>query len=400
MSLLAPAGTPVPFFRAAAAMLGGAASSASHDALRAGLAAQCGHSDCWLYSTGRAAMVVALRAMREAAGDDARREVIIPAYTCYSVPAAVARAGLVPRLCDVSPATLSFDLDALHRIDASRAVAVVTANLYGMPNELDRIEAFARERGLWMLDDAAQALGATLHGRPAGGFGNIGLYSFDKGKNITSMEGGALVASDAALSAAVARISRALPPAGAGHALRSAVKLLAYSLALRPRVYGVVSRLPGLGLGRTPYDAAFPLAQYSGTLAGAARLLLGRLPELTATRARNAGLLRASLAGTPGLRLPEIVPGAAPAWARLPVFVDVPGRRDAMIQALLAEGIGATASYPSALNRVPEVAAMLPASDLVQPGAERVADTILTLPTHAYVPADTGERIRRTIARL
>jgi dTDP-4-amino-4,6-dideoxygalactose transaminase len=100
------------------------------------------------------------------------------------------------------------------------------------------------------------------------------------------------------------------------------------------------------------------------------------------------------------VRLPQIVQGAAPAWARLPVFVDAPGRRDAMIRALLAEGIGATVSYPSALNRVPEVAAMLPASDLAQPGAERVAGTILTLPTHAYVPADTGARIRRIIDRL
>lgn len=400
MRLLAPAGTPVPFFRAGAALLAGAASGTAHDALRARLAAHGGHSDCWLYSTGRAAMVVALRAIRETARDDARREVIIPAYTCYSVPAAVARAGLVPRLCDVSPATLSFDLDALRRIDTSRAVAIVTANLYGMPNELDRIEAFAREHRLWMLDDAAQALGATLLGRPAGGFGDIGLYSFDKGKNITSMEGGALVASDAALSSSVARVNQELPPAGAGHALRSAAKLLAYSLALRPRVYGAVSRLPGLGLGRTPYDAEFPLERYSQALAGVAHLLLGRLPELTATRSRNATLLLEALADAPGLRLPQIVPGAAPAWARLPVFVDGPGRRDALIKVLLAAGIGATASYPSALNRVPEVAAMLPASDLAQAGAERVADTILTLPTHAYVPADTGTRIRRMIDRL
>lgn len=400
MKLLAPAGTPVPFFRAGAAMLGGAFSPAARESLRTGLAALGGHSGCWLYSTGRAAMVVALQAIRKAAAQDARREVIIPAYTCYSVPAAVARAGLVPRLCDVSPDNLSFDFDALRRIDTSRVAAIVTANLYGLPNELDRIEAFARERGLRMLDDAAQALGATLHGRPAGGFGDIGLYSFDKGKNITSMEGGALVASDPALSSAIEEINGQLTPASSVHALASAARLLAYSLALRPRVYGMVAKLPGLGLGRTPYEEAFPLARYSGTLAGVAHLLLGRLPELTATRARNAARLSEALAGCPGLRLPQILPGASPAYARFPVFAATPARRDVMIQALLAEGIGATASYPSALNRVPEVAARLGESDLRQPGAERVAETILTLPTHAYVPVDAGTRIRRIIERL
>jgi perosamine synthetase len=400
MRLLAPAGTPVPFFRAGASMLGGAFSPGAYQALRTGLAALSGRSRCWLYGTGRAAMVVALRAMRETAVAPTRREVIIPAYTCYSVPAAVVRAGLVPRLCDVSPATLSFDLDALRRFDTSHAVAIVSSNLYGLPNELDRIEAFARERGLLMLDDAAQAMGATLHGRPAGGFGDIGLYSFDKGKNITSMEGGALTADDPALAAAVERINQDLPPASARHALITGGKLLAYSLALRPRIYGWVARVPALGLGRTPYDDGFPVAHYSSALAGASRLLLGRLPQLTAARTHNAMQLREALAGCPGLRLAEILPGASPAHVRLPVFATTSAARDAMIKALLAAGIGATASYPCALNQVPEVGPMLPASDLRQPGAERVAATILTLPTHAYVPPDTGSRIRRILERL
>ncbi|MBK6674417.1 MAG: hypothetical protein IPG49_13470 [Proteobacteria bacterium] len=60
----------------------------------------------------------------------------------------------------------------------------------------------------------------------------------------------------------------------------------------------------------------------------------------------------------------------------------------------MKNGIGATRSYPSALNKVPEVASRLQACDLQQPGAERVAATVITLPTHPYVPADIGRRIR------
>ena len=82
------------------------------------------------------------------------------------------------------------------------------------------------------------------------------------------------------------------------------------------------------------------------------------------------------------------------------MFVTDPRRRNQLIEALVGAGIGATASYPSALNRVPQVAALLPASDLQQPGAEQVAETIVTLPTHAYVPEDAGKRIRAIVDSL
>ena len=78
--------------------------------------------------------------MRATIGDSTRNEVIIPAYNCYSVPAAIQRAGLKPRLCDVRPATLGIDTDKLAGRDYSRVLAVLSANLYGVPNDLGAIE--------------------------------------------------------------------------------------------------------------------------------------------------------------------------------------------------------------------------------------------------------------------
>jgi dTDP-4-amino-4,6-dideoxygalactose transaminase len=92
--------------------------------------------------------------------------VIVPAYTCYSVPAAIERAGLKPRLCDIDPATLAWTTGLGH-CDFSRTLAVISANLYGLPNALGEIEAFAAPN-VFLLDDAAQALGAKLDGRAAG----------------------------------------------------------------------------------------------------------------------------------------------------------------------------------------------------------------------------------------
>lgn len=343
-------------------------------------------------------MVLALQAIRDISKDPRKVEVIVPAYTCYSVPAAVSKAGLKPRLCDVDPQTLSMDLEALRKFDFSRVLAIVTANLYGIPNDLQAIETIARENGVLMLDDSAQALGAVQAGRPVGGFGDVGLYSFDKGKNITSLEGGALVASHAGLAAALDQRHAQLPAASMSHAATTIVKLAAYATLLRPTMYGVVRKLPGLGLGRTPYDETYPLQKYSGRLAGFAATLLGKLPELTRGRQQQAEAMTKALSTIAGVQLISS-PNSQSAYARLPFLLQDASRRAAVLEQLEAGGIGATASYPNALCDVPEVAAKLPESDRNMPGARRVAESIVTLPTHAYCPPDLPTRVGQILQK-
>ena len=396
MAFVAPAGTPISPLTFAVSLARGFGSSAE-TTLGEGLAAHAGHRRYWLVSTGRAAMVLALQAMRDINRDDKKLEVIVPAYTCYSVPAAVSKAGLKPRLCDVDPVTLSMDPEALRRFDFSRVLAIVTANLYGIPNDLRTIETIAREHGVWMLDDSAQALGATLAGRAVGGFGDVGLYSFDKGKNITSLEGGALVASHAELAAALDRRLAGLPSASMTHTATTLVKLAAYATLLRPTMYGVVRKLPGLGLGRTPYDETYPLHKYSGTLAGFAATLLKKLPTLTRDRSDKAAALNEELSRISGVQVIGLPPDSQGAYARLPFLVKDASRRAALLEKLEAAGIGATASYPNALCDVPEVRAYLPQADHDMPGARRVAASIVTLPTHSYCPPNMPARVGQVL---
>jgi perosamine synthetase len=391
MAFVAPAGTPISPLTFAVSLARGFGSSAAAT-LGEGLAAHAKHRRYWLMSTGRGAMVLALQAMRDINKDPRKVEVIVPAYTCYSVPAAVSKAGLKPRLCDVDPATLSMDPEALRKFDFSRVLAIISANLYGIPNDLQTLETIARDNGVWMLDDGAQALGATQAGRPVGGFGDVGLYSFDKGKNITSLEGGALVASHAELAAALDHRHAQLPAASLSHTATTIVKLAAYATLLPPMMYGVVRKLPGLGLGRTPYDETYPLQKYSGTLAGFAATLLGKLPQLTRGRREQAEAMSKELSTITGVQLISS-PDSQSAYARLPFLVSDASRRAVILERLEAAGIGATASYPNALCDVPEVAAKLPESDRNMSGARRVAASIVTLPTHAYCPPDLPTRV-------
>jgi len=396
MAFIAPAGTPISLGDILAGFAPYAADRGPAN-LHAVLCDLSETRNCWSFSSGRAAMVTALSVMRRLAGG-ARDQVIIPAYTCYSVPAAVERAGLHPVLCDVDPRTLSMSLGKLEQFDYSRVLAVVTANLYGLPNSLPAIEALARRKHVFMLDDAAQALGARIENRPVGGFGDVGLFSFDKGKNVTTIQGGALVSRNADFAREMDAAFKHAPACEVAGTMAAATKLVLYALLLRPHLYGMVRRLPGLGLGRTEYDTEYPITRLSGRLASIAAKLAARLADFNRTRTTNARRLSAALAGVAGIALPQLIVGAEPVYLRFPLFVEDPEKRDALLTALERQGIGATQSYPCSLADVPQVAANLVNAADGFDGARAVASKIITLPTHAYCPPDFPERVRATIS--
>jgi dTDP-4-amino-4,6-dideoxygalactose transaminase len=121
--------------------------------------------------------------------------------------------------------------------------------------------------------------------------------------------------------------------------------------------------------------------------------LHARLPALAAVRARHARGYATALAGAREIELIEPFAGATPAWVRYPLLVRVAAGRAALIAALDADGIGATASYPAALPDVPEVAARAVNARDDFPGARSVAARIVTLPTHPYCPDDIASRV-------
>lgn len=387
MDYLAPAGTPIP-----ARVLAGWARDAllrrdGLERLRAGIAGLVGVDEVFFVSSGRAAMAVLLRALHESRGEPARNQVIVPGYTCYSVPASVRRAGLEVRVCDIDPATLSYDVQALEGFDFTRVLAIVSANLYGIPNDLPAIERIAARNGVHLVDDAAQALGARIAGRHAGTFGDAGLYSLDKGKNITSMQGGILVSKRADVAAALRIAVDGLPPPSPTATLAWIVKLLGYTALLPPARYGLTRGLPFLGLGKTPYTEEYPLTRYSPTLGALPARMLPDLPTLQATRVANANAIVETLRPCGGLRAIGLLPGAEPAYVRLPLLLTDPRDRAALLAAFDRAGIGATASYPAAIADIPELRDTLQPADRMTPGARSVAERIVTLPTHPFVTA-------------
>lgn len=350
------------------------------------------HDHCFLVSSGRAAMVVLLRALRALASPQ-RNVVIVPSYTCYSVPASAIRAGLRVRVLDIDPHTLSYDLDALGRTDFSNVLAIVSANLYGLPNNLPAIAALARRHDVYFIDDAAQSLGATVDGRPAGGFGDAGLYSLDKGKNITSIQGGILVTHSETIAAQIRQQLQMLPVPSWQRTLNQAVQLLIYGLLLRPWLYWIPARLPFLKLGITRYEIDYPMERYSPHMGLMAALLFRKIDYVTRRRTENARRYLDHLRNIPYLEVPRRLAGSEPVYLRLPVLVDSAERRDRLLEKLNAEGLGVTSSYPLSTIDIPEIQDYLEVTLSHGNAGRSIAERILTLPTHPYVQPNHINRI-------
>ena len=230
---VAPAGAPIRL-----SDLSGAARLAvsGRDAtvlLRESVQARFGVRRCFLTSTGRAGMTILLKALRRLASRD-RNEVVIPSYTCFSVAASIVKAGLRPRLADVSTETLDFHSGGLADTDFSRVLAIVATNLYGMPDDLAALSDVARANGVFLIDDAAQAMGASGHGRLSGTWGDAGIFSLDKGKNVTAIDAGIIVTNSDAVAAALDEEMAALEPPSGAESSMGALKALAYWAMLRP----------------------------------------------------------------------------------------------------------------------------------------------------------------------
>lgn len=339
---------------------------------------------CFLMASGRAAMAMLFRMLKDLNKDPSRCEIIVPSYTCYSVPAAVEIAGLKLRVCDIDRNTLSYDMNQLKAIDFSKVIAIVSSSLYGIPNDLPAIRRLADENGIVFIDDAAQAMNSSVDDQYSGSYGHIGLYSLDKGKNITSIQGGIIVTNDDNYAAEIERRIDKLQYPSASYRLKEAIQLLAYTVLLRPWLYWIPARAPFLGLGKTLYTTDYYYSRYSRHLASIATRLFKRIESITQSRKRNFNTLARKLADFPGLSLPTIPSNIDHCALRFPVFVQDPIMRSEMIAALHEIGIGATASYPDSINRLDEVSHFI-ASSAPCPGGEYVADHVMTLPTMEYL---------------
>jgi 8-amino-3,8-dideoxy-alpha-D-manno-octulosonate transaminase len=260
-------------------------------------------------SSGTQALSVALAALGVGPGD----EVLLPGYLWTSCINAVVRLGAMPRLVDIDD-TFCMSLDDLTSKIGPRSRVIMFVHMSGAAGDVPGAIEIARKRGLMVLEDCAQAVGAKLRGRPVGTFGDIGIYSFQTNKNITAGEGGMIICRDEHL------YKRCFAAHDLGYARKDKYQLMQTCEDERYQIWGAGARMSEL-------TGALALAQLRkiGTITGAMR--------------RAKWKIRRALAGIPHLEFRRIVDPDGDTGSFLITVYPTPEICRSFTEALKAEGL-------------------------------------------------------------
>jgi dTDP-4-amino-4,6-dideoxygalactose transaminase len=334
------------------AFIGGAAVAE----LEAGLAAMAGCTHAVTVKTGTDALLLALRALGVGRGD----EVITAANSFFATAEAISHAGATPVLADVDDATLLLDPDDVARRVTPRTRAIIPVHLFGQLADLDRLSELAAAHGLRVLEDCAQAHGATRQGRGrlwrAGSGGDAAAFSFYPTKNLGAFgEGGCVTTARDDVAAAVRRL----------------------------RDHGQGERHDHLEVG---YNA-----RLDAIVCACLQISLRRLEAGNAARRLRAARYRQHLAAIPGVTLVAEVPGAVPVYHLMVIRVAA-AHRDPVRAALAADGIATAIHYPRPIHLQPAYAALGQGVGSC-PVAERAAAEMISLPMYPELPLEAVDRV-------
>jgi dTDP-3-amino-3,4,6-trideoxy-alpha-D-glucose transaminase len=317
-------------------------------------AAYCGTDHAIGVSSGTDALVLALRALEVGAGD----EIVVPANSFIATAEAVSLVGATPRFADVDPETGTVTAGLVEAVMGPRTRCVIPVHLYGRTVDLDPIVALARAAGVFVVEDAAQAHGARSRGRRAGSIGICGCFSFYPAKNLGAWgDGGAIVTNDPDLDDRV-RLLR-------NHGERP---------RRRHRIVGTTARLDAVQ-------------------AAVLRAKLRRLDGWNQLRRANARALADALAGS-SVALPAPPPPSGDHVFHQ--FVIRTGERDRLRAHLSDRGIATGVHYPVPIH-LSEAYADLGFRRGAFPAAERLAETVCSLPVHRGVGEAELERISSAV---
>ena len=321
------------------------------EAFETNFAKWCGSPHCIGVGNGTDAITIALAALNVGPGD----EVITVSHTAVATVAGIVHAGATPVMVDIDPVTWTIDPNCVASAIGPKTRAVIPVHLYGHPANMTEILELAQLRNLVVIEDCAQAIGASWHGSRVGTLGDAGTFSFYPTKNLGAIgDGGAIIVKDDV----AAKTARAF------------------------RQYGWdskrVSHLPGMNSRLDELQSA---------------ILSAKLPTLNddnARRTRIAQLYNNAFSDLP-IRSPKTHPEATHAWH---LYVTALPQRDGLQKHLAKNGITASVHYSLPVHRHP---AWAPSNSIILPHTEKAAQEVLSLPIYPELSNSDVESVIATV---
>jgi dTDP-4-amino-4,6-dideoxygalactose transaminase len=285
--------------------------------------------------------------------------VIVPAFTFFATAECVSLLGATPVFADINPSTFTLDPDDAAARITPRTRAIIPVHLYGQPADMQPILDIARRHRLRVIEDNAQAIGATYRGRRTGSLGDAGCISFYPSKNLGAWGDGGMVVTD---SEETARRLRSLRDHGTSHKYRS-------------QEIGWNSRLDEIQ-------------------AAVLRVKLPHLEGWNQMRRRHAASYNALLKAVPGITIPPVADQSEHVYHQYTVRVP---RRDRVQKALSEKGINTAVYYPVPLHLQPAYA-LLGYKTGSLPQAERASAEVLSLPVYPELQQEHLKRVATAIS--
>jgi dTDP-4-amino-4,6-dideoxygalactose transaminase len=298
------------------------------------------------------ALYFALVALAVGEGD----EVLVTDFSFVASASCILRCGATPVFVDIDPITFNMDLAAAEGLVTPRTRAVISVDLFGQMSDPAEVEAFARRHDLALIEDAAQAIGASFEGKPAGSVGSIGCLSFDPFKTISAPGSGGMVLTD-------------------DDAVAERVRRLRYH-------------------GRTPERTVESLgfnSQMPTLVAAVLQIKLRHNGEWIRRRRQIADHYAAVLGDLDHLTVPAALPDAEHVYQK---YVVTSPHRDALRAHLGDRGVETMVQYPAPLHRHPVFASGKPVR---APNAEEASSRVLSLPVHAFLRDEEVEAVAEAV---
>jgi dTDP-4-amino-4,6-dideoxygalactose transaminase len=310
-------------------------------------------------NSGTAALHSALLAVGVKAGN----EVILPSFTFAATAEVVVMAGAKPVFVDINPDTYTISPEAIEKAITKRVKAIMPVDLYGLPADMQPIREIADKHGLRIIEDAAQAHGASYKGKPLGAFADAACWSFYGSKNMTTGEGGMITTNNDKIAETPRYI----------------------------RSHGEKEKYKSLMLGHN-----YHMPEIAAAIGC---VQLKKLPALVARRRENAERLAKNLKEAKRLQLPEEPKGFKCSWYLYTVRLKKADRakRDRLVEKLKQKGIGAFVCYVNPIHLMPYYRKF---GKYRLPETEKASKQVFSLPVHPGVTAEQIDFITDTVLHL
>ena len=365
-----------------------------------------GMQHCFLVSSGKAGLTLILEALKELHPDKDR--VLIPAYTCYSLPSAIVCAGLKIELCDMLSETLDFDFNQLSKILNSSNpelnkpkqpfLCIIPAHLFGIPSDIDGLRSLLADSDIVIVEDAAQAMAGKWQDKKLGIFGDVGFFSLGRGKALSTVEGGIVLTNRDDIARRISALLTHVSGYNVVELLRLIVEAVSLNLLMRPSLFWLPKSLLFLRLGATIYDPDFKIRRMSPFQAGMAKNWKTKIREFKKIRNVHSKMWSTLIKNLKTHKLSAFNYPLDSDLIRFPVRVENSSLRKSIMRQSEQKGLGIMPTYPDAINGIKELRGILAGQEF--PVAKEYSQKLITFPVHPYVSENDRTKIAAIISKL